>query len=49
MIHKDKQIKKKAKLSEEAVSDLAKIFELLFQMDERNKQEGKYGETENRI
>lgn len=46
MTHKNKQTKKKDKLPEEVVSGLAKIFELLFQMDERNKREGKYNEAE---
>lgn len=46
MTHKEKQIKKETKLPQEVIGDLAKIFELLFQMDERNKREGKYDEAE---
>lgn len=42
MAHKSTQIKKNTKLSEEDISELAKIFELLIEMDEQNIREGKY-------
>lgn len=37
-----KSVKKNTKLSQEDISELAKLFYLLWQMDKRNKQEGKY-------
>lgn len=42
MTHKNKPVKKNKKLSQEDISELAKLFYLLWQMDEKNICEGKY-------
>lgn len=42
MAHRNKQPKKETKLSQEDISELAKFFKLLMDMDEKNIREGKY-------
>lgn len=42
MAHRNKQPKKETKLSQEDISELAKFFKLLMEMDEKNIREGKY-------
>ena len=42
MTHRKTSQKEATKLSDEDISELAKIFELLIKMDKKNIQEGKY-------
>ncbi|OHA44244.1 MAG: hypothetical protein A3G04_01765 [Candidatus Taylorbacteria bacterium RIFCSPLOWO2_12_FULL_44_9] len=42
MAHRNGSSKKDDKLSQEDISELSKFFYLLWQMDEKNKREGKY-------
>jgi len=42
MAHRKNQPKKETKLSQEDISELAKFFKLLMDMDEKNIREGKY-------
>lgn len=48
MAHRNKKEKENPKMSQEDISKLAKVFDLLFQMDRKNKLEGKYDIIENK-